>query len=121
MKPLRRRASSFDAAIRMLSQSANKGLIWLVMAAVGAMVPGRTRRAAIRATGSLAATSIVVNAVVKPLSRRGRPDIMLTPLYRRLTRQPWSTSFPSGHAPSAAAFAAGVGLEYPAAGRRSPR
>jgi undecaprenyl-diphosphatase len=54
--------------------------------------------------------------VVKPLVRRQRPDITLTPIYRRLTRQPWTTSFPSGHAASAAAFTTGAGIECPPAG-----
>jgi membrane-associated phospholipid phosphatase len=56
------------------------------------------------------------STAAKPLFRRQRPDIELTPLVRRLTRQPWITSFPSGHAASAAAFTCGVALELPVAG-----
>lgn len=105
-----------DVTLRALSRSANKGRLWLGLAAVGAIVSsGRTRRAAIRGAGSLSATSLIVNGAVKPLFRRQRPDIELTPLVRRLTRQPWTTSFPSGHAASAAAFTCGVALESPIA------
>jgi undecaprenyl-diphosphatase len=105
-----------DVGLRALSRSANKGRLWLGLATVGALVTrGRTRRAAIRGAGSLAASSLLVNAAVKPLFRRQRPDIELTPLVRRLSRQPWTTSFPSGHAASAAAFTCGVGLEKPTA------
>jgi diacylglycerol kinase family enzyme/membrane-associated phospholipid phosphatase len=105
-----------DTALRRLSQAANKGRLWLGIGACGVVAKGRLRRAAIRGAVSLAITSSVVNGVVKPLVRRQRPDITLTPIYRRLTRQPWTTSFPSGHAASAAAFTAGAGIECPPAG-----
>jgi acid phosphatase family membrane protein YuiD len=45
--------------------------------------------------------------------RRLRPTSEV-PLARHLSRVPRSTSFPSGHAASAAAFATGVALEIPA-------
>lgn len=105
-----------DRAMRMLSRSANKSRLWLALAAAGAFVPGATRRAAVRGVGALAATSLITNAVLKPLTRRNRPLADLTPVVRRLRRPPRTTSFPSGHAASAAAFAAGVGLEAPALG-----
>ncbi len=37
-------------------------------------------------------------------------------LARRIGRMPWTSSFPSGHAASAAAFAAGATMELPVAG-----
>ncbi|WP_037664717.1 phosphatase PAP2 family protein, partial [Streptomyces aurantiacus] len=45
-----------------------------------------------------------------------RPGLETVPLVRRLKRQPVTTSFPSGHSASAAAFAAGVALESPRLG-----
>lgn len=45
--------------------------------------------------------------------RRSRPGLDAVPLGRRLKRQPVTTSFPSGHSASAAAFAAGIALESP--------
>lgn len=109
-------AWSIDVALRALSKSANKGRLWLSLAAVGSTLRGRSRRGALRGAGSLAVTSLIVNAVVKPVIRRNRPDIEGTPLVRRLSRPPRTTSFPSGHAASAAAFATGVFLEHRIAG-----
>lgn len=102
-----------DTALRGLSRSANKGRLWLGLAAAGALIPGDTRRAAVRGVASLAITSAVANGLLKPVFRRRRPDLELTPVLRRLRRQPHTTSFPSGHAASAAAFTAGVALESP--------
>src|SRR4029079_11803238 len=48
--------------------------------------------------------------------RRRRPDHTLVPALRQLRRQPRTTSFPSGHSASAAAFATGVALQAPAIG-----
>lgn len=95
-----------------LSRAANHGLLWFGSAAVLAAVGGRTaRRAALRGVGSLAAASLVTNTVAKWTVDRRRPAIAAVPLIRRLTRQPGTSSFPSGHAASAAAFATGVALE----------
>jgi undecaprenyl-diphosphatase len=108
------RAHPVDEGLRRLTRSANKGRLWFAIAALGALVPGPTRRAALRGVGALAATSFLVNTVLKPIARRKRPLIERTPVVRRLKRTPWTTSFPSGHAASAAAFAAGAALEHPA-------
>lgn len=107
-------ARPVDIWLRRLTRSANHGRLWFAVAAAGALVPGVTRRAAIRGAGALATTSFLVNTVLKPLARRRRPLIEQTPLVRRLTRAPRTTSFPSGHAASAAAFATGAALEHPA-------
>jgi undecaprenyl-diphosphatase len=65
---------------------------------------------------SVAVTSAIVNVVLKPLGRRRRPDVIAqeVPIARHV-RMPISHSFPSGHAASAFAFAAGVGATQPAA------
>lgn len=60
---------------------------------------------------SLASAS--ANLVGKTLIRRPRPTAAGIPLIRQLRRVPDSSSFPSGHAASAAAFATGVALENP--------
>ena len=61
-------------------------------------------------------TSAVVNAIVKPVARRRRPDRLASevPLARHVP-MPTSRSFPSGHAAAAFAFATGVGGVSPAA------
>ncbi len=56
----------------------------------------------------------IANQVAKRLNRRPRPLLLRVPLARIAGRIPTSTSFPSGHAASAAAFASAVALEIPA-------
>jgi undecaprenyl-diphosphatase len=65
---------------------------------------------------SLGVASAVANIPAKLSTRRARPSLNGVPVPRRLRRQPSSSSFPSGHSASAAAFATGVALESPAAG-----
>lgn len=67
------------------------------------------RRAAWR---GLAAASAATNILGKSLTARDRPHDKV-PGARQLNRAPRTTSFPSGHAASAAAFATGVALEKP--------
>ncbi|MFE7358273.1 bifunctional phosphatase PAP2/diacylglycerol kinase family protein [Streptomyces sp. NPDC057543] len=96
-----------------LSRSADHGLLWLGAAAALAALGGsaRARRAALRGMASLGVASAVTNTLGKSAVRRQRPLLDAVPVIRRLTRQPITTSFPSGHAASAAAFATGVALE----------
>ncbi|MFF8942925.1 bifunctional phosphatase PAP2/diacylglycerol kinase family protein [Streptomyces sp. NPDC014864] len=100
-----------------LSRSANHGVLWFAAAAaVAASRTPRARRAAARGLASLSLASLTVNTLGKRSVRRPRPELDPVPLMRRLKRQPITTSFPSGHAASAAAFATGVALESPAWG-----
>ncbi|WP_309302779.1 phosphatase PAP2 family protein [Streptomyces sp. PT12] len=69
------------------------------------------RRAALRGVAALTLASFATNTIMKYALRRQRPLIDAVPLARRLARQPLTSSFPSGHAASAAAFATGVALE----------
>lgn len=106
-----------EPVLPRLSRSANHGVLWFATAA--AMAASRTprgRRAAVRGVASLALASLAINTLGKRSVRRARPLLDPVPLVRRLKRQPFTTSFPSGHAASAAAFATGVALESPAWG-----
>ncbi|MEU6734238.1 phosphatase PAP2 family protein [Streptomyces physcomitrii] len=95
-----------------LSRSANHSVLWLgVAAGIAATGSPRARRAAVRGLSSLALASATVNTLGKRAVRRPRPGRDGVPLVRQLNRQPVTTSFPSGHAASAAAFATGVALE----------
>ncbi|GHF76907.1 phosphoesterase [Amycolatopsis bartoniae] len=97
-----------------LGRAANYGRLWWgVSAALAATGNRRARRAALRGLISLGAASFAANVVSKQVVRRPRPPIELTPVARRLARIPVTTSFPSGHSASAAAFAAGVAIESP--------
>ncbi|MFI0709948.1 bifunctional phosphatase PAP2/diacylglycerol kinase family protein [Streptomyces inhibens] len=95
-----------------LTRSANHGLLWFGIAAGAAALGGRpTRRAALRGVASLAVASATVNTLGKGSVRRTRPLLDVVPAIRRLHRQPYTSSFPSGHAASAVAFATGVAFE----------
>jgi undecaprenyl-diphosphatase len=101
-----------DPVLPRLSHAANHGVLWC--AAAAALTAARTprgRRAAARGLASLALASATINTLGKRSVRRTRPVLDSVPLSRRLKQQPFTTSFPSGHAASAAAFAAGVALE----------
>lgn len=105
-----------EEVLPRLSRGADHSKLWLGVAAgmVLSGVGGRSaRRAAVRGTASLAVASVVVNTVGKGAFRRERPVLDEVPVIRRLKRLPRSTSFPSGHSASAAAFATGVALESP--------
>ena len=73
--------------------------------------------AALNGSASVAVSSAVVNLLLKPLAGRRRPDRAThhVPVTRQVT-MPRSTSFPSGHAASASAFATGVATASPEAG-----
>ncbi|MFF8770675.1 bifunctional phosphatase PAP2/diacylglycerol kinase family protein [Kitasatospora sp. NPDC015120] len=102
--------------LRGLSRAADHGVLWFGAAAVLGAVGGRSgRRAALRGVGSLALASSVANVAAKQLTRRPRPLLDPVPAARRLLRQPVTTSFPSGHSASAAAFATAVAIESPVA------
>jgi diacylglycerol kinase family enzyme/membrane-associated phospholipid phosphatase len=100
-----------------LSHSANHGKLWFAAAAVmAASRTPRARRAAARGLVSLGLASFAINTLGKRSVRRPRPLLHHVPPARHLSRQPVTTSFPSGHSASAAAFATGVALESPAWG-----
>lgn len=106
---------SLDREMRWLTQAANYSRLWLASAAVLAATRGpRGRRAAARGIASVIVTSALANLVAKPLGGRARPDPGEAPEARRAP-MPLSTSFPSGHAASAFAFATGVGSVLPRA------
>ncbi|MEU7043628.1 phosphatase PAP2 family protein [Streptomyces varsoviensis] len=101
-----------DRVLPGLSRSANHGVLWLGIAAGAAALGGRpARRAALRGAVSLAAASAAVNTLGKRSVRRRRPLLDAVPVIRQLARQPFTTSFPSGHSASAVAFATGVAFE----------
>ncbi len=104
---------TLDRPISRLTEAADYSRLWVASAALLATTRGaRGRRAAVTGLASVAVSSAVVNLVIKPLSRRRRPDPRDVPGARR-TRVPGSTSFPSGHSASAFAFATGVGTVLP--------
>ena len=106
-----------DASMRRLSAAADYARLSLLAAAALALTGGsRGRRAAASGLAAVAATSFVVNLIVKPVSRRRRPDrdAAGTPPERTVP-MPASRSFPSGHSAAAMAFASAASAELPEA------
>jgi undecaprenyl-diphosphatase len=109
---------TLDVAFRRLSHSADFAKLWLGCSVVLSTLGGdRGRRAAANGLASIALTSSVVNLALKPLGNRRRPDrdTYNVPIARHVA-MPRSTSWPSGHAASAFAFATGVAAALPAVG-----
>lgn len=106
---------TLDKPLRQLSSAADKSRLWLAIAAVLVLGGGRTgRRAAVRGTLAIGATSALVNLGLKPVSFRGRPDRAGAGVPgQRHVRMPESTSFPSGHSASAFAFATAISRDRP--------
>lgn len=104
---------ALDRLLPALSEAANYSRLWMVSAAGMAMFGGRRgRQTAITGMVAVGVTSALANIVAKGLTRRGRPTAEV-PESRRL-EHPESSSFPSGHTASAAAFSGVVGHEIPA-------
>jgi membrane-associated phospholipid phosphatase len=106
-----------DRVLARLSEAANYSRLSLLAAAVLAAGGGpRGRCAARNGLASVAVTAAVVNVVMKPLSRRRRPERSEHEVPgERHVAMPASRSFPSGHSAAAFAFAAGAGRELPEA------
>jgi membrane-associated phospholipid phosphatase len=107
--------AALDGPARRLSDAADHSRLWLGIAAAVALLGGaRGRRAALEGVASIAVTSATVNLGMKSLHRRRRPDRAEGELAAaRQVRMPKSSSFPSGHAASAFAFAYAVGRHLP--------
>lgn len=90
-----------DKVMYGASELGDWSLIWHLIGAGQALLPGRDPMTAVRLSAILGAESLLVNGGVKSLFRRTRPVwIDAVPRPHRL-RTPRSTSFPSGHASSA--------------------
>ena len=107
-----------DGPMHALTRAADHSKLWFATAGVMAAVGGRTgRRAALTGLAAIGLTSAVVNLPMKVAGSRHRPDrdAAGVPASRRV-EMPASSSFPSGHSASAAAFAAAVSSVVPALG-----
>jgi membrane-associated phospholipid phosphatase len=107
--------ATLDGPVRRLTNAADYSRVWLALATVVALLGGRRgRRAALEGVVSLGVASATVNLGLKTLHRRRRPVRVDAELARgRQVRMPTSSSFPSGHAASAFAFAYAVGRHLP--------
>jgi len=107
-------APALDSAMRRLSSAANHSRLWLAIAIALGLTGPAGRRAAGRGVLAIGVTSALVNLGVKNLSGRRRPDRTGAGVPgARHVPMPASTSFPSGHAASAFAFATAIGRDSP--------
>jgi undecaprenyl-diphosphatase len=106
---------SLDVAMRRLSRAADRSKLWFATAAALALLGGPGGRLAARkGLVSLGIASAFANLVAKPLTSRRRPERReAEELARRHVQMPRSSSFPSGHAASAFAFATGAASAQP--------
>ena len=110
--------SPVDIGLKMLTTAANHSGLWFAVAVALASRKGAFRRAALRGVLAIGGASFTANVLAKPVMPRRRPAYEDVPAARRLNHgdRPGSSSFPSGHAASAAAFATAVTMESPALG-----
>ncbi|MGQ0434157.1 MAG: phosphatase PAP2 family protein [Microthrixaceae bacterium] len=98
---------ALDKVMYGASELGDWSLIWHLIGATQALLPGRDPMTAVRLSVILGAESLLVNGGIKSLFRRARPVWGDGPPRPHRLRTPMSSSFPSGHA-SAAFTAAGV-------------
>jgi undecaprenyl-diphosphatase len=82
-----------DRAAALVSNLADYGLVWVLLALVKARRRGPDRRRAIVALGAAGVSSFLVNRAAKSVVGRERPEEHL----EARVRAPSSSSFPSGH------------------------
>ncbi len=105
------RSPALDRTLIATTRAANYSRLWLLVAGALAVFGGHQgRRAAGRGLIAIAIATAVANGPAKLLVRRRRPS---SPRRPTLIRTPRSTSFPSGHAATAFAFATGASAELP--------
>ncbi|MBB4910626.1 bifunctional phosphatase PAP2/diacylglycerol kinase family protein [Actinophytocola algeriensis] len=101
-----------DRGFQLLGRAANRSKLWFAIAALLIGKKGATRRAGLRGVAAIGIASFAASAVGKRLFPRRRPAAELLPVYRRMTKRPTSSSFPSGHSASAFAFASAAAMEH---------
>ena len=107
------RSPLLDKSMPALSIAASFSRLWMAIAALFAVFGGtKGRKTAVEGMAAIGITSFLANVVLKGLTDRPRPTDPV-PKDRELEK-PDSTSFPSGHTASAAAFSGVVGRAYPA-------
>jgi len=104
-----------DVPLRRLSDFADFSKLWLTIAGLLVLLGGRRgRRAALTGVAAIGGASFLVNQPMKLTHLRRRPDREGAEVPQaRWAHMPTSTSFPSGHSASAAAFCVAVGDVVP--------
>ena len=93
-------------ALVAVSTAARAGGLWLALSMAEAVRPGGDRRAARHAAASVLVALTATHVVKRLTPRRARPEAPGGVARRTLPEHPRSSSFPSAHAATAAAFGA---------------
>ena len=104
---------ALDDLMLLASAIGKAGFFWLTVAAIAAVFPGR-RMAAWRVVLAVGMAYLAVDVLIKPFVGRPRPYEVLSDV-RLIDQRPVTSSFPSGHAASAAAGALAASRLVPAA------
>jgi undecaprenyl-diphosphatase len=103
LEPLRGRPET-DLAASVVSNLADYGLVWVVLALIKGRKRGPNRRRAVVSLGAAGVSSLLVSRAAKSAVARQRPEEQLD----APVRTPSSSSFPSGH--TLAAFCTAIVL-----------
>lgn len=102
-----------DTVLPRLSVAASYSRLWIAISAVVGLTGDKhSRRAVLEALAAVALSSAVVNIAAKGVAHRQRPTTAVP--NSRALEHPSSSSFPSGHSASAAAFSGVMGHRLPA-------
>jgi undecaprenyl-diphosphatase len=105
---------ALDRGLPLLTWAADKSKVWMGLSAVMVASGNKpARRAAARGLASIGVASLLANQVGKRALPRRRPNLDNVPIRRIARHVPISSSFPSGHSASAAAFAVATAVECP--------
>ncbi|MEM9131622.1 MAG: phosphatase PAP2 family protein [Actinomycetota bacterium] len=89
-----------DTVAYAASEAADYSVAWHVISLAMAVVSPSRRRHAVRLAVALGIESVLVNGILKRATKRPRPEMLEERAFE--VRRPQTTSFPSGHASSAA-------------------
>lgn len=89
-----------DTVAYVASEAADYSIGWHLISLAMAVVSPSRRRHAVRLAVALGIESVLVNGVLKRATKRPRPEMLEDRAFE--VRRPQTTSFPSGHASSAA-------------------
>lgn len=106
------RGGPLDAVFYRLSEAANHSILWHVLGAVNAALPGGRPRHAAGLAVTMGVESALVNGAIKSMFKRPRPAARE---HTHQLRTPLTSSFPSGHASAAFTAAAVLSRARPAA------
>ena len=98
------------AVVVLVTTAGRGGALWLLLIAGEALRPDGDRRWAVRAGAAIGLALGVSQLVKRLVPARRRPEPPGGPARRTLPERPDSSSFPSSHAATAAAFTAALAL-----------